>query len=223
MLPDFSNYYKAIIIEWALEWGKSSKNKRWVNLETGLSKVSLSHMIWNPPHYRNLGKDTHYITHHTLKIWDQIHYLNKWEYNSPLIYIKDNPFFPPGTGLIGGNWIFEKGAQVRDIISRSKLKTFQELNALREILSVNGWRYNQLKHFIGSLPGPLREEADYRGLEKLVCREELKRTVSEVYKILMSRGGQEPPTFIRKWEDDLGTHCDREMEKCILGQRMGRQ
>lgn len=97
-IPDFRNYYKAIVISRALEWGKNSKNKRWVNLELGLSNARLNHMIWNPPCQRSLGKETHYITHLTLKIWDQMHQINKWEYNSPLIFLKDNVFFPPRDG-----------------------------------------------------------------------------------------------------------------------------
>lgn len=85
-IPDFRNYYKAIIIARALEWEKSRKSKRWVSLEMGLSNTQLNHMIWNPPGQRRLGIETHYITHLTLKIWDQIHQSNKWEYNSPLIF-----------------------------------------------------------------------------------------------------------------------------------------
>lgn len=166
-IPDFKKYYYAIVLSWALDWAKEGPNKRRVNLEMGLSNAQLNHLIWNPPHYRNLGPNTHDITLHIVKIWDQIHSHNKWEYNSPLIYLKDNEFFPPGTEAVGGNWIKNRESQLKDITKKGKIITFQELSELTGLMKVHVWRYGQLSHFVKSLPGSIRDEKNYRPLEKL--------------------------------------------------------
>lgn len=63
-LPDFKKYYNAIVISRAIDWVKGGSNKRWVNLETGLSRARLKYLLWNPPQFRNLGPDTHIIRQH---------------------------------------------------------------------------------------------------------------------------------------------------------------
>lgn len=216
-IPDLRNYHKAIVLARALDWAKGSVNKRWVNLEMSLSNVRLNHMIWNPPQHRNLGVDTHVLTHLTLKIWDQIHRTRKWEYNSPLIYLKDNTYFPPGMEEVGGNWILNREAQLKDIINRGKICTYKELVIKRDLLKVNGWRYGQLEHFVKSVPGSLRDEADYRPMEKLFCRATAKRNISAVYKILINHEGEIAPPFIKKWEEDLGVRCEKRWVGSILG------
>lgn len=107
-----------------MEWAKEANDKRWVNIENFTSITQLSHVIWNPPQFRTLGPNTHVITHNAFKIWDQIHLQNKWEFNSPLIYLKDNEFFSPGMGSVGGNWIKKGNAQLKDIIKKGKINTY---------------------------------------------------------------------------------------------------
>lgn len=49
----------------------------------------------------------------------------------------------------------------------------------------------------------------------------VKRKISEIYKILMSRGWLEPPPFLKKWEEELGVNCSSETAKNILGATHG--
>lgn len=93
-LPDFYKHYKAVLTR-VIEWSKGVLDRRWVNLEHSLSGKDLSHIIWNPPKYRALSAEISVLTQNALKLWDQVHMHNKWLYNSPLIYLKDN-FFEPG-------------------------------------------------------------------------------------------------------------------------------
>lgn len=114
----------------------------------------------------------------------------------------------------------DREAQLKDIINRGKIRTFQELAAQGDLMIVNGWRYGQLLHFVRSLPGPLREEVDYRPKEKLFCRDIAKRNISAFYKILPSSGGPKIPPFIKKWEEE-GAFCDRGAVRSILGATHG--
>lgn len=109
-----------------VEWAKEKNEKRWVNLEMEMSITQLRSVIWNPPQYRALQENTHKITRNALKIWDWIHKQNKWEYNSPLISLKENYYFTPGKRSIGGNWIKKENAQLRDITNMGKINTFQD-------------------------------------------------------------------------------------------------
>lgn len=126
-MPDFKKYFNAIVIARAVDWVKGGHNKRWVSLEMGLSGARLKYLLWNPPRFRKLGPDTHIITQLTFKTWDLMHTNNSWEYNSPLIHLKNNELFPPGREGVGGNWIINNETQLKDITKNGKICTFQHL------------------------------------------------------------------------------------------------
>lgn len=67
----------------------------------------------------------------------------------------------------------------------------------------------------------MREEVDYRLIEKLFCRVIAKRNISAVYKILLNNGGGVVPPFIKKWEEKLGAICEKRLVGSILGATHG--
>lgn len=114
--------------------------------------------------------NTHEITHTALKIWDTIHIQNKWVYNSPLIYLKENEYFAPWKRSVGGNWIKKENAQLKDIIKMGKISTFQDLKLDTDLMVIDAWCYLQLSQFVEKLPQPIRYREDYRPLERLCLR-----------------------------------------------------
>lgn len=104
-------------------------------------------------------------------MWDLMHTNNSWEYNSPLIYLKNNEMFPPGMEEVGGNWITNNETQLKDIMKKGIISTFQHLDTQRNFMRINDWRYVQLSHFVESLPGRVREEKDFRPIEKIFCND----------------------------------------------------
>lgn len=161
-----------------MEWSRAVSDKRWVNIEHNMSSTQLGHIIWNPPQYRLLGTKTSELTRITLKLWDKTHSQNNWDYNSPLIYLKDNKFFEPGIREVGGNWIKNGNAQLKDIIKKGKICTYHALRLDTDFMVIDAWRYNQLSHFVEKLPKPIRGEEDYRPLEQLCRRETTKNNIS---------------------------------------------
>lgn len=187
-----------------IEWSREASDKRWVNIEHSLSSTHLGHMIWNPPKYRTLSTNISDLTLNTLKLWDQIHIQNKWYYNSPLIYLKDNTFFEPGSRDVGGNWIKNGNTQVKDLIKEGKIRTFYDLRTETDLMDID------------ILPKPIRGEEDYRPLEQLCQREKPRNIISRLYKILMSKEELDVPPYIKKWERELGTQCSNNMLGKIL-------
>lgn len=84
-VTDIRCYHKAIILSQIVEWAKNNKEKRWVKMDNTISKAKLGKIIWIPPLFRKLSTETHIITRYALKVWDNLHKKEKWEYNSPLI------------------------------------------------------------------------------------------------------------------------------------------
>lgn len=86
-----------------------------------------------------------------------------------------------------------------------KICTFQELTNKKDVLEVNRWRYAQLKHFVESLPQPIRSEDSLLPLERLCSATDGRRGISRIYKILNGLKILGPPPFIKKWEEEMGT------------------
>lgn len=74
-----------------------------MKLENTISNESLGKIIWIPPQFRELSENTNEITQKVFAIWDFIHTQEKWEFNSPLIPLRETNFFPSGKG----KWIVE--------------------------------------------------------------------------------------------------------------------
>lgn len=156
-------------LSWVVEWAKEVNDKRWINIENVMSNTHLRRIIWNPPQHRVLGPNTHEITRTALKIWDRIHTQNKRDYNSPLIFLKENEYFEPGKRSVGGNWIKKENTQLKDIIKRCKISTYHKLSL--DLMTIDAWQYIQLSHFVEKLPQPIRSGEDYRPLELLCMKE----------------------------------------------------
>lgn len=146
----------------------NNKDKQWVKIENIMSGVDLGKNVWIPPQYRKLCTKTLDITKHALNIWDKIHNREKWGYNSPLVPLKDTDYFLPGREDLSGRWILYEEAQLKDITSQGKLCTYQELKAKDNWFAMDNWKYRQLKHFVESLPQPIRSMEDLCPSKKYV-------------------------------------------------------
>lgn len=91
-----------MVLSRVVEWVREKSEKRWVKIENNMSGARLNSIVWNPPKYRVLGENTHEMTRNALKVWDLVHKQCEWEYNSPLIFLKDNDYFAPGKRTMGG-------------------------------------------------------------------------------------------------------------------------
>lgn len=139
---DLINYYNTTILARIIEWAKN-KEKKWVKMESTISKVTLGKIIWIPAQYGELSKDTHSIIHNALKICDNLHKREKWDYNLPQIPLSDTKYFIPGIKIMFGNWITQKEAQLKDIMIQDKMCTYQEFKNKSEFMVIDIWQYNQ--------------------------------------------------------------------------------
>ena len=203
-LPDFKNYYFAAILTRVIEWTKKNNDRNWVVIESTMSGTHLAKVIWIPERFRNLDTNTHIITRHAIKVWDNIHKKENWKHNSPLIPLQGTKFFAPGEEKELGKWIEEGEAQLGDIVEKGKIITLAELKQRKENWKINEWRYIQLKHFTLSLPQPLRDINDLRPLEQLCLKDKIINNISNVYKILLTITKERGITLKEKWERDLG-------------------
>lgn len=215
-VPDIQHYYNSVVLSRMAEWAKRENEKHWVRIEEFLCKAPLGSMIWNPPQARIFDKDTHVITHNVFKIWDRVYKKVIGNYNSPLISLVDNNFFPPGLESIGGKDALWGKTQLRHIIRGGKIMTLHEIRAGKETRGLDGWRYLQLCHFVSGLPGPIRAGNKLTELERLCDTEDQRNIVSKMYKVLMKVDQLEIPPYIDKWERELGTKKDANTIKRIL-------
>lgn len=175
-----------------------------MKIESITSGVELGKNVWIPPQYRKLSTKTLDITKHALTMWDKIHDRDQWGYNSPLIPLKDTDYFLPGREDLFGRWILKDEVQLKDIMRQGKMCTYQELKAKDNWFTMDIWKYRQLKHFVDSLPRPIRSMKDLRPLEKALLEKKGRGGVSRIYRILIKLGEVECPTFFKKWEEELG-------------------
>lgn len=164
--PDIKKYYVAIVISRIIDWVKTNIEKQCAKIEGIMSGVDWGKNVWIPPQCRKLSTKTLDITKHVLNMWDKIHDREKWGYNSPLIPLKDTDYFLPGREDLFGRWILKDEAQLKDIMSQGKLCTYQELKAKDKWFIMDFFKYRQLKHFVDTLPQPIRLVEDLRPLEK---------------------------------------------------------
>lgn len=54
---------------------------------------------------------------------------------------------------------------------------------------IDEWQDNQLKHFIETLPQPIRSAENLLPLEKLCVDKRGKRVISRIYRVLIERAG----------------------------------
>ena len=177
-------------------------------MEEILSRTQLNRNIWIPPKMRELSTNTHNITRNVFRIWDTILRREKWEYNSPLIPLAGTNFFPPGNGTRFGKHLGEK--KLKDIVTRGKIKLRQEIKIGEGEQSMSEWEYMQLKHFVSTLPQPIREDKTLYPIEKICSMDKpLIHGISKVYGILTELETQEALPFLEKWESDIGKKIDK--------------
>lgn len=82
--------------------------------------------------------------------------------------------------------------------------TYQELKAKDNWFIIDVWKYRQFKDFLDLLPQPIRSMKDLRPPGKSISGEK-KGGVSRIYRILIKLGEVEYPTFLKKWEEELGS------------------
>lgn len=79
-----------------MDWVRGSPYKKWVPLESEPSNSALSLIIWIPSQYRSFPKDMAPITVETHRMWDKLSKSRSWQYNSPLMFLTGNNYFPSG-------------------------------------------------------------------------------------------------------------------------------
>ncbi|CAI9591210.1 unnamed protein product, partial [Staurois parvus] len=94
-----------------------------------------------------------------------------------------------------------------------ELCPLKELGSKRDTVYLREWRYGQLKHFVGSLPMPLRKKEDWNPFEHVLdTRGDGKHGITKIYKILTGATRQ---LFLEKWEMDLEVIIDERKQKKI--------
>ena len=72
------------------------------------------------------------------------------------------------------------------------------------------WEYLQLKHFVSTLPQPIREDRTLYPIEKICSMDKpLIHGISKAYGILTELETQETLPFLEKWESDLCKRIDK--------------
>ena len=135
-------------------------------------------------------------------IWDRVHKNEKWGYNSPLIPLYDTNYFAPVKVSLTGNWIKKTDIKLGDILKNCKICTYQELGEHKEMFELNWLRYLQLKHFVDSLPHPIRLEGNLLPLERLCLAPSGGGGMSQIYKILLGLKNKGLPSYIKKWDEE---------------------
>lgn len=95
VLSDFKKYFLAIILNRISDWKQHQGSNLWVQLEHDLSNSDLFPQIWIPQDFRSLSENTSPLTRSTFTIWDSLHKLHGWLYNSPM-HLMGHSYFPPG-------------------------------------------------------------------------------------------------------------------------------
>lgn len=85
---------------------------------------------------------------------------------------------------------------------KSKICTYQELKHKRELMTLNEWRYLQLRHFVTTLPQPIRSEEELFPFELCNLQMISKHYISWIYTILTESAEPRIPPFIERWEKD---------------------
>ena len=73
------------------------------------------------------------------------------------------------------------------------------------MFELNWLRYLQLKHFVDSLPRPIRLEGNLLPLERMCLAPSGGGGISQIYKILLRLKNKGLPTYIKKWDEELAT------------------
>lgn len=76
-------------------------------------------------------------------------------------------------------------AQLKDITTHGEIMTKQDLIIKYGWSHLKEWEYLQIKHFISTIPQPIREENELTPIEKLCsARKPVRHGISQIYKIL---------------------------------------
>lgn len=82
-------------------------------------------------------------------------------------------------------------AQLKDIITHGDIMTKQDLISTHRSFYLNECEFLQLKHFISTIPHPIREESELTPIEKLCnAKKPIRHGTSQIYKILSELEGQ---------------------------------
>lgn len=94
-----------------------------------------------------------------------------------------------------------------------------EIKNKGELIVIDRWRNSQLKHFIETLPRPVKSNKNVRPSEKLCIDKIGKKGISRIYRVLIELKGAETLPFIKKWELELDSKL-KEPEIGILLKRV---
>lgn len=125
---------------------------------------ALSQSIWIPSQHRSLPRDTAPITMETFRMWDKLSKSRFWQYNSPLMSLTGNNYFPPGKdNKLYLKWTSFDHLRLKDVLKGNTLCSLSELRQKWSSSPWDEWRYRQLQHFVHFLPKPLRSVRGLKG------------------------------------------------------------
>lgn len=194
-----------------------------MNIEIALSGEDIEKLIWIPPQHRELGNRVNFLTRNTFRIWDGVSKRCHWEFNSPLISLLNTDYFLPGKGehLYFTRRAKKDAIQLQDVMRGNRLYT--EITWAWGNKPLDKWRYAQIQHFARSLPQPLRGRDQLRVIEKLLSTPtSVKGSISKLYRVLRREASKGHPTFLEKWEREIGGLED-EAHRCKDGIPSGKR
>lgn len=102
-------------------------------------------------------------------------------------------------------WLDDGNASCGKFMKDGKLMSYESLPVGRKGPQLNFWRYRQLHHFFEKHIHLIRDPSTPTSYEHLFTDEEpVPHMVSELYQLLGEADPHMKPTYIRKWEADLG-------------------
>lgn len=123
--------------------------------------------------------------------------------------LKNMIWVPPKYGHFSKNM----STLTRDVLKEGESITFKELRQKTDIMVIDKLKYFQLKHFVKTLPQPIKAGKNQNPFDKILSLKEApKYSMSLIYKTLNRLMGPDYPPYLGKWEVELGTKW-REKDK----------
>uniref|UniRef100_A0A803JAI9 Reverse transcriptase zinc-binding domain-containing protein n=1 Tax=Xenopus tropicalis TaxID=8364 RepID=A0A803JAI9_XENTR len=211
-VPDLFGYYKAAQFAQVQAWHMLDGQPCWVTLEQALIQdTKLSEIMWKPTPSAILKHGPPCIAH-SLQLWAPYKYRDKLcKPKSLMTPLLQNPTFLPGTTISDFRWWAQNGiTKVGDLLTGSRVKSFNTLKEKYNIPPREHFRYLQITHWVNTL---LRGGCDgsYSKYES-ECKKGMKTkgTISRIYYHMIHETNSNPPKFQEQWSTDLNHPIEEE-------------
>ena len=209
--PNFASYYHAAQIACIPKYHAKYETPLWVAIEAiDCDPFSITNLIWSKPSDRKNIKNK--ITKHTITIWDKFKLIKGLQSpHVPLLSFIRNPLFYPACTFPNSfkKWISSNITQLCDMSTSTSLKTFPELCDRHQLPQSELFRYLQIKNFFMPYIQNLSKLDELTQFERICKREpHSKGLISIIYKHLITLPTADPPSYVEKWERDLGLQLE---------------